>query len=610
MGKKKYEKKIRSKAYYKNQPLSTLWLIPLLFIVGIVPLIVFGKVLEIDGLEEEFWKGGSTHIDFFHYYKAVWFSVATYIGFIIVLVLYYLRRIELIKSKYYIPLGIYVVFVIFSAFNAADSTVALRGFMEMFQGVFVLIAYALIVFTTFNLVKEEKHIKAIVTAFVFVGGITAILGITQYFGFDFFHSMFARQLILPSELSDIADAIAFRFGAHTIYATMYNTNFVGSFAALLVPLSIVLFFYIKNRRYQIYAGFFVTAMVFVAFGSNSRAGMIGLFGGMIVMVILFKDVLLNNRAKVGIVLGIVVFVAVSLNIVSDGRTLGQISRLNIFREVERVEGRIEETAYFQDIIFDHYSIKILTDKETIEMRVEENSLRFFDSEGERLSIAQDDEDIYRFHDERYSEDFSVNMHQNNRFTLSIYQQDIGAVVTSDDLYLIGWRGEIINELKNPARLTFLDGYEQMFSSRIFIWSRSIPMMFDAFFIGEGPDMYPIAYPQDEYLGRLNGISSAIVDKPHNMYMQIGINTGVISLLALLSIFAFYIIDSFKIYFKKNYKTFIDYIGLGVLISIISYLGAGFFNDQILSVAPLFYLLLGLGLAINHKLNLTKNIEDQ
>ncbi|MBN2826871.1 MAG: hypothetical protein JXQ26_02720 [Tissierellales bacterium] len=42
----------------------------------------------------------------------------------------------------------------------------------------------------------------------------------------------------------------------------------------------------------------------------------------------------------------------------------------------------------------------------------------------------------------------------------------------------------------------------------------------------------------------------------------------------------------------------EYMGIGIFLGVTGYLVAGFFNDQIISVAPLFYILLGAGLSIN------------
>ncbi|MDG2830155.1 hypothetical protein P7M08_24710, partial [Vibrio parahaemolyticus] len=83
--------------------------------------------------------------------------------------------------------------------------------------------------------------------------------------------------------------------------------------------------------------------------------------------------------------------------------------------------------------------------------------------------------------------------------------------------------------------------------------------------------------------------------------QTAINTGLVSLLAELSIFIIYIITSFKAYFQKDdYNDFIEATGLGIFFAVCMYLFTGLSNDSIVSVAPIFWVLLGTGFIINRK----------
>ncbi|MBN2268350.1 MAG: hypothetical protein JXC35_02880, partial [Acholeplasmataceae bacterium] len=113
-------------------------LIPLLIIIGIVPLIVYAKIIVLTPLEERHWTGGTYQLDFFSYYKACWLIVLTIILVLITAILLILKQIKFKKKSFMIPIGIYVLLSILSTIFALDQTVALRGFMEMFQGLYVL----------------------------------------------------------------------------------------------------------------------------------------------------------------------------------------------------------------------------------------------------------------------------------------------------------------------------------------------------------------------------------------------------------------------------------------------------------------------------------------
>jgi len=141
------------------------------------------------------------------------------------------------------------------------------------------------------------------------------------------------------------------------------------------------------------------------------------------------------------------------------------------------------------------------------------------------------------------------------------------------------------------------------SGRGYIWGRTIPMLKTYLIKGSGADNYPLAFPQDDFVAKLRNGSDAslVIDKPHNMYMQIGINTGVISLIALTSVWILYIISSLKLYTKTSFDSLEKIIGASCLVSIIGYLIAAIFNDHIVSVSPLFWLILGIGISINIRL---------
>ena len=146
-----------------------------------------------------------------------------------------------------------------------------------------------------------------------------------------------------------------------------------------------------------------------------------------------------------------------------------------------------------------------------------------------------------------------------------------------------------------------EGYERLGSSRAYIWSRTLPLLKDTIFIGHGPDTYAMYFPQDDVIGKLKFFSNPeiIVDKPHNLYLQIAVNTGIISLLALLYLWGDYIFSSFVLYNNSDLSSWKNRLGIALMGAVTAYLTAGFFNDSVISVAPVFWIILGLGISINY-----------
>jgi len=185
-------------------------------------------------------------------------------------------------------------------------------------------------------------------------------------------------------------------------------------------------------------------------------------------------------------------------------------------------------------------------------------------------------------------------------TVTAYGKTINFYISEDSVKIIGSGGRL-TEPKESRLFEPLRGLETIGSNRGYEWGATIPMLKDYAITGSGPDNYPIAFNQDDFIAKLNLIdfdANIVVDKPHNMYLQTAVNTGVGSLLATLSIFMIYIISSIKLYYKMTFTQSDEVIGVACLISIIGYLSAAMFNDSVSSVAPLFWLVLGIGISIN------------
>ena len=583
-----------------KKPKSFEWigLVPIFFIVAFVPLIVYAKIIELSPLEELNWTGGGTlQLEFFSYYKALFFVIATLVALVTLIILHFFKVNRIVKSKYYIPLLIYTVFVILSYLFATDKTIATRGFIEMHEGIFVLLSFVLIIFVIINLVKKEKHILAFVCSFIFIGVIVSFIGIGQYFGYDIFTTDWGILLTLPKVLEPIKDEIEIRFGLFGIYATMGNSNFVGSFAALMIPLGFSLYFYAKKYYLKLLAFIFMGLMIFVSYGANSRAGLIGVIVSILISVILYRKQFIKRPITAFMPFVVILILGFILNNVTEGKIINEIKSMDLIAELKALKEINEDRLRFENIEISEMMLTIETNDESVIIEKKYPTMYAYTIDGAPLELIENN-GIYTFSDVLYK-NYRITLDASNiYFVLSAYGRNLTVFHTIDGLKIIGQGGERVTP-EEVDRLKFLDGYESLFSSRVYIWSRSVPLLKDYILLGAGPDMYPIAFPQNDFVGRFNSMSmNFIVDKPHNMFLQIGINTGLISLIAMITLWGIYTIDSLKLYFNRNLKSFADFMGVGFFLGVIAYLSAGFFNDQILSVAPLFYIMLGVGIAVN------------
>jgi hypothetical protein len=147
------------------------------------------------------------------------------------------------------------------------------------------------------------------------------------------------------------------------------------------------------------------------------------------------------------------------------------------------------------------------------------------------------------------------------------------------------------------------GYEEIGTGRGFIWSRSLPLLKNTILLGHGPDTFGLYFPQHDYIGKLLYLDSMreVVDKPHNYYLQIAIQTGVISLLSIIAMFMYYLISSFQLFRKTSLTNELSVLAVGIYTSFIGYIVSILFTDSIVSVAPVFWVLFAVGLSMNQRL---------
>jgi len=565
---------------YEKNKISWVYYIPLLLIAGFVPLIVYGKYIDLTGTTQAlYWTGQNGNLDFFSYWKSRWVIFLTATALVIYIFLFISKKLPLKKEyKYYIPLAIYAFFVILSTIFAIDVPTALNGFMDMYQGMWVLLSYVLLTFLTINFVNSERDVKLFLYAFVFLIIVEGLLGLGQYFGFDIFNTKFGNNMVVPSGVN-VDGGLNFNFGEHTIYGTLFNTNFVGSFATLMLPMAVVFLISAKTAKRRVVAGIALALCLFTWIGCNSRAGYIGVATSILVSFIMLRKYVLKYwKVSVSVVL-IGIILLIGYNYVSDGSLVKRLSSMNVFKAIEDIKAQnsSENVFKFESINLGKDTVSIKTTYQDLNIKIDGDKLYFVDENDKILPM-------------KTTEDGFLLVDDPSKVYLRVKTSDTypGFNVTTH----LGLHGSINFYI-----------LEEGIKFRGYIWGRTIPLLDKHLFIGAGADNFPIIFPQDDFIAKLNAgmATTTVVDKPHNMYLQIAINTGVMSLIALLTLWSFYLCSSIRLYWKTTFNSLDKCIGLACLFSVIGYLATGIFNDHIVSVAPLFWIILGLGISTNIRL---------
>jgi len=585
---------------------NLLAVIILSFVVSVIPLIVYMKVVPLDGIMKLTWSGNDTHPDFFSYWKSQYIILCS--ALLLILVVYSLIKYKLSFRKMFAPLFIYAMMVVLSSIFSEYRDVAFNGFVDRFEGALVLLGYVIFALSAALAVRDEKMVRPVLISLFVSCVIMTVLGLTQFYDADFFKTEIGRKLIMPKIYEDSIDSLRFVFGDMKImYTTVYNPNYAGSYSALLFPVAVALYYNWAGK------GIWKTliGMIFVSFtfilliGSLSRAALLGSFAAGIIFVVIFRKKIIKLWPYTLALTIVLSGIYTAMDITSGGliveeakNTLPSAIRYDISKDVSGKVGGNYPAKRIETIDINGVSLTIKTESESFTVTHNRGTLLFTGSNGELLDWEFDGEK-YQFKDEKYAL-YNVRIKKADRFDIVWENIPIPIMVKDNQLYIEVNNAVAINEIEEPETFGFI-GMEMFASSRGYIWSRSIPMLKKTLILGHGPDTYVIYFPQKEITAKINFMDNAtiIVDKPHNWYLQMGINTGVISLIAMLVFLGWYIIKGFLVW-VKDVGNAEKSIGASILCGVVGYCTAALFNDSTVSVAPVFWVLLGIGISFLYK----------
>ena len=366
---------------------GSLCILPVAFIIAIVPLIVFMKVTDLTQIEASNWYGESTYTDFFSYYKSQWLIIGTVMAVVFYLAYSLVKGFKFQKSFLYIPAAVYAALIILSTATSEFPQIALRGFAARYEGMLVLLCYLALMLIVFNLVKAESQIRFLFGALLISASVIGVIGLFQFLGIDLFRSDFGKQLILPAAYQNIADKLSFRFEKTAVYSTLSNTNYVGSYVPLLIPIAAISFVCFKKPFLKICSALLTVILVICLFGSRSRAGLVGLVIAILVSVILFRKAIFKRKLPFILAVAGVLVLFFGANYALNG-----ILTDRILSEFTQDSGN--ETQFFdlKDITFKDNTASIISATETLVMKNEDLHLYFYDGNGKELEYEMTDQD--------------------------------------------------------------------------------------------------------------------------------------------------------------------------------------------------------------------------
>lgn len=577
-----------------------IYFLPVILFIGIIPMIVhmYQYDPKLSGFD---WFPANLNLrnDFYFTWKMIALIV---VGIGMGLILLFRRfceeeQLRFDRSFYF--LLVYAGFVILSALFSAHKYWVVHGTYELFEPVWVLGSYMIACYYTFNYVQEEKQVD---TIFRFSGiGVAIItgIGVFQYLGMDFFQSSVGKYIICDRSWWKSLDRIASNFSKGTVYTTLYNPNFLSFYYGMLIPLLICLFIGTKNTWKRALIAVAEVLCLFCLKGSNSASGWMALVLGTVVFLLV-----LLSRRKSWFCIGSVVVV------------LGIAAALwmgNMTQAGRSVRDTIVGTYHMKDKI-PLWDVQTGDAEVTLNIRGNDLMISYEVLEDGTTQISCRDAGNNEIPVTVTDEGNQVTALEDDRFTgiqvqpASFGEGFPGITVTIEGA---GW-----NFLKyqdsgyyylNPANR--MVKYEPVRQAELFrddamsnrgnIWNHTLPLLGKHIILGAGANTYMLEYPQNDYLSQmyLYGQNSYEV-KAHSWYLQQWVETGLIGTLALLGFCFLYLVHSIRIYRKADLHKRMSWIGLGIFWAVVVYMFAAIVNDSNVCTAPVFWGLLGLGLAVN------------
>ena len=590
---------------------SITFFFPIALILTIVPLIV--RIRETKcGQETLDIFGAKAETEMFSQNKAIalmFFSVVLLIIAIAFCKHIFEKKDKLINTI----LVLSFVFLSVTALSALLSDykqIALWGIYDRAEGLFTIACYLVLFVYSIFAFKKTNDFKCVLIPIIIVVIINAFIGTFQYVGEDLLRTSLGKILagVDPNSIDTL-------YEKGNMYGTLYHYNYVGSFAAIVIPILIGSLFFEDDVFLKIIILITIGCAFWLLFGSTSRAGLLGVVFSVIFALIIFRKTVFKNWKPVAICSGCLIVLIVGLNFATGNKIFSRIPSLisdatGIFKTSDKSDfknllpiqniqnkedGSIEITIPNDILKISHTSDGYIFKNSKDEIVNYEKNI---DTKAKTKTYSTTDE-TFKNISFRFGPYLTKTKDDGLLLNLNGVPQFMFGLRDDTTIHLINGNSKKDIDLEDPESIGF-SGKEKLASSRGYIWSRSLPMLRDTLLLGNGPDTFVFEFPQNDLLGKLYAYDSAttIVDKPHNLYLQIALNQGVIALLAFLGIILIYVVDSIKLYANKSKFTEIEIMGISVFLAIIGYLFAGIFNDSVISVAPIFWIVLGVGVAVN------------
>ncbi len=573
----------------------------ILFVAAIMPLLTYCYVhTESLYLEYPWFYAEEYYADTAIEFKMQVFSVITvYMLLSIILSFITIRSDERTKilKKFWLILAT-IIFTVLSTIFAINRTAALNGAPEQTEPMLVVIGYALLPLFIYLNIKSDKDILAVVRAFLVGSAAASVIGIFQIFGINLLSLDFLTGILVSPYARELGYTLSKE--ASSVNSTFGNSNYAGVYAAMmfLVCFAVILSDFKKSVR--IFAGADCILLLVFLIGTKSDASMV--FLAFVVLVcLIFRFNVLKKYKKMLCAAGIIIILA--------GVITGITTKWSYLNSFKSALGLTRKSYDLTEIDTTGDSIKLKYKGNELNIYLEYLVVGFtleVTENGESLTTSVSSDytgTITLLSGEELPIRFDFDSETNLLMGIAFpdYTVAFCLYTSTGDYLLVAPSNYYVESFVRPNALT---GYGALISNRGYIWGITMPQLVNYMLLGAGPDNFPMAVYGSgiDYADRLNdGNWQVLFLTAHSYYFQTWICEGFVALVLFVAFYIKYFVDSIKLYFMKQKKSGIFYLGLGLMAGVLLFLMAGVSNSSMVSTGPVFYTILGLGIVVNKRI---------
>ncbi|NLC25188.1 MAG: O-antigen ligase family protein [Fastidiosipila sp.] len=451
-----------------------------------------------------------------------------------------------------IPTAALFILILLSCLFSSYSSVATTGIFTRHEGTLTYVMYMTLFFIAANIQVKPKYLDYVVYALAPIVIVNGVLGLLGFYGVDILENSTVQSLVISPEVAK------YMTEGSVLDTTIDNPNYVSGIASVIFMIFLTRFLFSERRTREAIIHYILLLFTFaMLLAATSASGFLTI---MVIVPFIMVPAFLRGRVvpvllkSVGL-LASLVLVYIKLNAHNQAvyyNTLGSLPNITVIpvmvlAVVLAIVIGVRYKGFRKGIV-------VLAALVLITGLIYSDKLQTIPPFNQLIRIA-----------ETYS------------------------TVDSDPVSLVPDENGVLNL---PSPKPSLD------SGRIYIWTLTMDLIKEKPILGYGLDTLGYYFPHYDLKGA-EYLSSNIVDKPHNMYLAMAFGSGIPALLAFLIIVVLYLKENVFLYSTKI-NTHRKIMLLCILGGCLAYLFQGNFNDSIIGTAPLFWILLGMGISLLHQ----------